>query len=75
MSISPLSVLPGDTTAKAWDPVKTFARALAALGAMLQVFADLTIWLVVFGWIPLIALAGVVLATRSRRPTVSAPTT
>lgn len=67
MSISTLSVLPGDTAGKAWDPSKTFARALAALGAMLQVFADLAIWLVVFGWLPVIALVGVLFATRTRR--------
>jgi hypothetical protein len=68
MSISTISVLPGDSAAKTWDPVKTFGRALAALGAMLQVFADLAIWLVVFGWLPILALAGVLVATRSRRP-------
>jgi Domain of unknown function (DUF4349) len=35
MSISTLSVLPGDTTTKVWDPAKTVGRALAALGAMM----------------------------------------
>ncbi|HEV8536891.1 MAG TPA: DUF4349 domain-containing protein [Candidatus Limnocylindria bacterium] len=73
MSISTISVLPGDTTGRSWDPVKTFGRALAALGAMLQVFADFAIWLVVFGWLPILALAGVLLATRARRP--AAPST
>jgi hypothetical protein len=68
MSISTLPLLPGNATPSTWDPVKTFGRALAALGAMMQVFADLAIWLVVFGWLPLIALAGVLLATRTRRP-------
>jgi len=69
MSISTLSVLPGDTTSKAWDPAKTVGRALAALGVMLQAFADAVIWLVVFGWLPLLALAAVVVATtRMRRP-------
>ena len=72
MSIATLSVLPGDAATKAWDPAKTVARALAALGAMLQVFADAAIWLVVFGWLPLLALAAVIFATRTRRP--SAPT-
>jgi uncharacterized protein DUF4349 len=70
MSISTLSALPGDTTPKAWDPAKTVGRALAALGAMMQVFADAVIWLIVFGWLPLLALAVVVFATaRMRRPT------
>jgi hypothetical protein len=68
MSISTIAVLPGDTTTKAWDPAKTVTRALAALGAMLQVFADVVIWLFVFGWLPLLALAAVVFVTRARRP-------
>jgi uncharacterized protein DUF4349 len=72
MSISTLSALPGDATSKAWDPAKTVGRALAALGAMLQVFADVVIWLIVFGWLPLLALALVIFATRMRRP--AAPT-
>src|SRR5437868_6707307 len=75
MSISTIAVLPGDTSTKAWDPAKTVTRALAALGAMMQVFADVVIWLVVFGWLPLLALAAVVFATRMRRPTApQAPT-
>ncbi len=76
MSISTLSALPGDTTSKVWDPAKTVGRALAALGAMMQVFADAVIWLIVFGWLPLLALAAVVFAMRMRRPAApSAPTT
>src|SRR5947208_6478147 len=69
MSISTLSALPGDTTSKAWDPAKTVGRALAALGAMMQVFADVVIWLIVFGWLPLLAFAILIFATRMRRPT------
>src|SRR5438477_2358460 len=72
MSISTLSVLPGDTTTKALDPAKTVGRALAALGAMMQVFADAVIWLIVFGWLPLIAFAVLIFAARMRRP--AAPT-
>lgn len=78
MSISMISLLPGDTTTKTWDPAKTVGRALAALGAMMQVFADAVIWLIVFAWLPLLALAGVVFAARMRRPaappTPTAPT-
>jgi Domain of unknown function (DUF4349) len=75
MSISTLTALPGDTTSKAWDPAKTVGRALAALGAMLQVFADVVIWLVVFGWLPLLAAAVLIFAARTRRPaTPTAPT-
>jgi len=36
--------------------------------------ADLAIWLLVFGWIPLIALAIALGASRMRRPSVTAPT-
>ena len=72
MSISTLTALPGDTTSKTWDPAKTVGRALAALGAMMQVFADVVIWLVVFGWLPLIAFAVLIFAARMRRP--AAPT-
>ncbi len=72
MSISTLTALPGDTTSKAWDPAKTVGRALAALGAMMQVFADIVIWLIVFGWLPLLAFAILIFATRMRRP--AAPT-
>ena len=75
MSISTLTALPGDTTSKAWDPAKTVGRALAALGAMMQVFADIVIWLIVFGWLPLLAFAILIFATRMRRPTApTAPT-
>jgi hypothetical protein len=72
MSISTLAVLPGETTPKVWDPAKTVGRALAALGAMMQVFADAVIWLLVFGWLPLLAFAAVVSVARTRRP--AAPT-
>jgi hypothetical protein len=75
MSISTLSVLPGETTPKAWDPAKTVGRALAALGAMMQVFADAVIWLIVFGWLPLLALAAVVFAARRRPSAPAAPPT
>ncbi|HVD30119.1 MAG TPA: DUF4349 domain-containing protein [Methylomirabilota bacterium] len=72
MSISTLTALPGDTTSKAWDPAKPVGRALAALGAMMQVFADVVIWLIVFGWLPLLAFAVLIFAARMRRP--AAPT-
>ncbi|HEY8825671.1 MAG TPA: DUF4349 domain-containing protein [Candidatus Limnocylindria bacterium] len=75
MSISTISALPGDTTSKVWDPAKTVGRALAALGAMLQVFADAVIWLIVFGWLPLLAFVAVIFAARTRRPaSPTAPT-
>jgi hypothetical protein len=72
LSVSPLAALPGDDKSGAWDPSKTFARALATLVALLRVFGDLAIWLLVFAWIPLLALAAVLVATRTRR--ASTPT-
>jgi len=73
LSVTPLTVLPGvDNTAKGWDPAKTLARALAAVSALFQVVADLAIWALVFGFVPLIGLAVVAVATRGRR--ASAPT-
>ena len=73
LSVTPLTVLPGvDNTAKGWDPAKTLARALAAVSALFQVIADLAIWALVFGFVPLIGLAVVAVATRGRR--ASAPT-
>ena len=73
LSVTPLTVLPGvDNTAKGWDPAKTLARALAAVSALFQVVADLAIWALVFGFVPLIGLAVVAVATRGRH--ASAPT-
>src|SRR5437588_593500 len=66
LTVSPAAVLPGEQPSSGWDPAKTFTRALAALGTMLRVFADFGIWLLVFGWIPLLALALVLVATRVR---------
>lgn len=66
VSISP-SIVPVPTTTSAWDPAKTAAQAFATMTAMLHGFADVAIWMLVFGWIPLLALAIAVIATRSRR--------
>jgi len=73
MSIAPIVTVPAPTTG-AWDPAVTFAKAIAALSVFFKFAADLAIWLLVFGWIPLIGLALVVAATRVRRPGVTAPT-
>jgi hypothetical protein len=73
LTVSPAVVLPGEEPTSSWDPAKTFTRALAALGTMLRVFADFGIWVLVFGWIPLLALALVLVATRVRsRPATPA---
>jgi len=54
-------------TASSWDPTKTVAQALATLAAVLRAFVDVAIWVLVFGWIPLLALAITVILTRNRR--------
>jgi hypothetical protein len=66
MSIAPLVSIPGGTTT-AWEPSRTFAQATAALTALFRVIGDVAIWLVVFLWVPLAALALVVALTRVRR--------
>src|SRR5687767_10482195 len=73
MSIAPLVTVPAETGG-VWDPAKTFAKAIAALSVFFKFAADLAIWILVFGWIPLIALALLLAATRLRRPSVIAPT-
>jgi len=74
LSVTPIPAIatPVEEPGKAWDPANTFARALATLGAMLRVFADFAIWIMVFGAIPLIILGVGLAATRTRRP--AAPT-
>jgi hypothetical protein len=73
MSITPAVTVPAETGG-VWDPAKTFAKAIAALSVFFKFAADLAIWILVFGWIPLIALALLLAATRVRRSSVSAPT-
>ena len=73
MSITPAVTVPAETGG-VWDPAKTFAKAIAALSVFFKFAADLAIWVLVFGWIPLIALALLLAATRMRRPGVTAPT-
>jgi len=70
MSIAPIVTVPTTTTG-AWDPSVTFAKAIAALSVFFKFAADLAIWLLVFGWIPLIALAIALGASRMRRPGVA----
>jgi len=74
ISVTPLGVLPSDP--KVYDPTRTVERAIAALGVMLRVVADLAIWMLVFGWIPLLILGVAFGLQRTRRTTatVSTPT-
>ena len=69
MTIAPDVAAIVTSPAPAWDPAKTIAAALAALAVMLRGFADLAIWLVVFGWIPLLVLAIAIIVSRGRRAT------
>jgi hypothetical protein len=71
MSLMPIVTVPSETGG-AWDPAKTFAKAFAALAVFFRAAADVAIWLLVFGWIPLVALALVIAATRLRRPRITA---
>ena len=68
ISVSPLVPVTGPTGT--WDPSVTFARALAALGQLMRGLADVAIWALVFGWVPLVALALLFAAMRLRRPTL-----
>ncbi len=70
MSISPLVTVPGPQVGT-WDPSRTFAQAIAALSAMFRVIGDAAIWLVVFIWVPLLALLVAIVATRMRRVTTA----
>jgi hypothetical protein len=54
-----------------WDPAHTFGAALAAATMFLRFVADFAIWLLVFSWVPLLALIAVLLATRMRRPSAA----
>lgn len=66
MSISPLVTVPGPQVGT-WDPARTFAQAIAALTSLFRVIGDAAIWLLVFIWVPLLALIVVLVATRVRR--------
>ena len=64
-------VTPADP--RAWDPSRTVTAALATLALILRGVADLAIWLVIFGGIPLLILGGALLVTRGRRPGAQHP--
>jgi len=72
LSVTPLGVLPSDP--KVYDPTRTVERAIAALGVMLRVAADFAIWILVFGWIPLLILAIAFATQRMRKPAPASPT-
>ena len=67
LSVAPIATpVPTEPLAK-WDPARTFAAAATALAALFRVVADLAIWLLVFGWIPLVTAGLLYAATRGRR--------
>ena len=67
VSISPASAVITVDPKPVWDPSRTVTAALASLALLLRGVADLAIWLLVFGWIPLVILGGVLVATRVNR--------
>lgn len=70
VSISPAGLGPLSDP-KVYDPTRTVERAIAALGVMLRVAADLAIWLLVFAWIPLLLVGAALAGRRFRRPPVA----
>ena len=73
LSVTPAGVLP-PSDPKVYDPTRTVERAIAALGVMLRVVADLAIWTLVFGWIPLLVLGVAFGMQRMRKTTTTAST-
>ena len=65
VSTAPLGPSPIDT---GWQPQRTFQTAVAALGSLMRVFADVAIWAVVWSWIPILALAALFVLSRRVRP-------
>ncbi len=55
-----------------WDPSRTAAKAVAALGVVVHAIADLAIYALVFGWIPLLLIGLAFALTRFRRVSVPA---
>lgn len=73
VSITPAVPLPiPGPDARAYDPAKTAQAALATLATLFRVVADLAIWSLVFGWIPLVLLAIALFVQRGRRATTVA---
>jgi len=71
VSITPVGPIVTTDPKPAWDPSRTIAAALAALALVFRGVADLAIWLLIFGWIPLVILGGILffsrVVTRTRR--------
>lgn len=64
----------GPNAPSGFDAGRTIAEAFAALRVLIQVLADLVIWLVVLGWLPALLIGGAVFALRTlRRRTAKRP--
>jgi hypothetical protein len=72
MSITPAITPIVTPSPTAWDPARTVTAALATLAVVLKGLADITIWILVFAWIPLLGLAVTLLVARGRRTTRAA---
>ncbi len=71
--VSPIGLPVPTIEPSAYDPSKTAQRAFAALAAMMRGVLDVAIWALVFGWLPLLALALALLVSRTRsRPAPTA---
>ncbi len=66
------SAAPAPEPAGGWDPARTAARATAALGVVFHAIADLAIYGIVFGWIPLLLVGLAFALTRFRRVSLPA---
>ena len=67
MSITPAIAPIVTPSPTAWDPARTVTAALATLAVVLKGLADITIWILVFAWIPLLGLAVTLIVARGRR--------
>ena len=66
VAISPVAAIVSPTPST-WDPARTVITAVATLAIVLRGLADIAIWMIVFGWIPLLALAVALVLSRGRR--------
>ncbi|GAC1697627.1 MAG: hypothetical protein NVS9B6_06420 [Candidatus Limnocylindrales bacterium] len=73
VSIAPALPVVAPSDPKAWDPTRTVTTALATLAVILRGVADLAIWLVIFGGIPLLILGGALVVARGRKGAVQHP--
>lgn len=65
VSTAPVVPTPIET---GWQPQRTFQAAVAALGGLMRVFADVAIWALVWSWIPLLGLGALFVLSRRVRP-------